>query len=144
MAGTNIIYGLGMLAQGITFDYAQLVIDNEIARMIKEVVGGIKVDRDALALEVIKSVGAAGEFISHEHTFSHFKEVASDNKLIFRGTRDAWQNQGSKDITERAYEEANEILDSFKVEPLPPDVVSKMRSIVNEAEDYYSVEKSSE
>lgn len=34
-----------MLAQGITFDYAQLLIDNEIARMNKEVVGGIRVDR---------------------------------------------------------------------------------------------------
>ena len=133
-----------MLAQGITFDYAQLIIDNEIARMIKEVVGGIKVDRDTLALEVIQSVGAAGEFISHEHTFSQFKNVASNNKMIFRGTRDAWQNAGSKDLTERAYEEAIEILNSFKIKPLPKDVVSKMRSIVNEAEEDYSVEISSE
>ena len=133
-----------MLAQGITFDYAQLIIDNEIARMIKEVVGGIKVDRDTLALEVIQSVGAAGEFISHEHTFSQFKNVASNNKMIFRGTRDAWQNAGSKDLTERAYEEALEILNSFKIKPLPKDVVSKMRSIVNEAEEDYSVEISSE
>ncbi len=144
MAGTNIIYGLGMLAQGITFDYAQLVIDNEIARMIKEVVDGIKVDRDALALEVIKSVGAAGEFISHEHTYKHFKEAASKNKMIFRGTRDAWQKDGAKDLTERAYEEAIEILNTFKIMPLSQDVVSKMRSIVNEAEDYYSVKISSE
>ncbi len=133
-----------MLAQGITFDYAQLIIDNEIARMIKEVVGGIKVDRDALALEVIQSVGAAGEFISHEHTFNQFKNVASNNKMIFRGTRDAWQNAGSKDLTERAYEEAIEIRNSFKIEPLPEEVVSKMRSLVNEAEEHYAVDLSSE
>jgi len=58
LAGINMIYGLGMLAQGITFDYAQLVITNEIARMIKEVVAGIKVDKDTLALEVIYAVDA--------------------------------------------------------------------------------------
>jgi trimethylamine---corrinoid protein Co-methyltransferase len=133
-----------MLAQGITFDYAQLLIDNEIARMIKEVVGGIKVDRDTLALEVIQSVGAAGEFVSNEHTYSHFREVASDNKLIYRGTRDAWQNAGSKDLTERAYEEAIQIFNNFKIKPLPKDVVSRVRSIVNEAEDHYSVKLSTE
>ncbi len=133
-----------MLAQGITFDYAQLLIDNEIARMIKEVVGGIKVDRNSLALEVIQSVGAAGEYISHEHTFSNFKKEVSQNQLIFRGTRDAWQNAGSKDLTERAYEEAIEIYNSFKIKPLPQDVVKKMRDIVNEAEEHYGVVLSSE
>ena len=144
MAGVNIIYGLGMLAQGITFDYAQLVIDNEIAKMIKEVVGGVTVNRETLALEVIQTVGAAGEFISHEHTYTNFKKEVSQNKLIFRGTRDAWQNAGSKDFTERAYEEAVEIFNSFKVKPLPGDVISKLRSIVNEAEEHYNVELSSE
>jgi len=128
-----------MLAQGITFDYAQLLIDNEIARMINEVVGGIAVNRNDLALEVIQSVGAAGEYVSHEHTYTRFREIASQNKLIYRGTRDAWQHAGSKDMTTRAYEEAKEIFDTFKVKPLPEDVVKKMRDIVNEAEDHYKV-----
>ncbi len=133
-----------MLAQGITFDYAQLLIDNEIARMIQEVVGGITVNKDTLALEVIHAVGAAGEFVSHEHTYSRFRDLASQNKLIYRGTRDAWQQAGSKDMTTRAYEEAKEIFDTFKVKPLPNDVVQKMRSIVNEAEEHLRVKVSSE
>ena len=133
-----------MLAQGITFDYAQLLIDNEIARMIQEVVGGITVNKDTLALEVIHAVGAAGEFVSHEHTYSRFRELASQNKLIYRGTRDAWQHAGSKDMTTRAYEEAKQIFDTFKVAPLPADKVQKMRAIVNEAEDHLRVKVSSE
>ena len=44
LAGTNLIYGLGMIESGVTFDYAQLVIDNEMARMVKHVVRGIRVD----------------------------------------------------------------------------------------------------
>ncbi len=107
--------------------------------MIKEVVGGIRVDENALALEVTQSVGAAGEFISHEHTYVNFKKEVSQNQLIFRGTRDAWQKAGSKDLTERAYEEAIKIYNNYKVKPLPPDVVKKMRDIVNEAEEHYGV-----
>ncbi len=138
------IYGLGMLAQGITFDYAQLVISNEIARMIKEVIAGIKVDVDTLALEVIHAVGAAGEYISHEHTYNNFRGLTSNNELIFRGTRDTWEKEGSKDLTERAYEEALQIYNNFKTKPLPDSVKSKMRSIVNEAEEHYNVAISSE
>ena len=136
------IYGLGMLAQGITFDYAQLLIGNEVARMIKEVVAGIKVDKDSLALEVIHAVGAAGEYISHEHTYSNFKKLASKNELIYRGTRLAWEEDGSKDLTERAYEEARNIFKNYKIKPLQQDIVKKMRDIVNEAEDYFGVKLS--
>ena len=31
LAGANLIYGPGMLESGITFDFAQLVMDNEFA-----------------------------------------------------------------------------------------------------------------
>ncbi|MBQ6811093.1 MAG: trimethylamine methyltransferase family protein, partial [Firmicutes bacterium] len=44
LAGANVIYGLGMLELGITFDFGQLVIDNEIAMMIKHVVNGIEIN----------------------------------------------------------------------------------------------------
>ena len=38
LAGANVIYGSGMLEMGITFDLAQLVLDNEIAGMISAAV----------------------------------------------------------------------------------------------------------
>ena len=53
LAGANVIYGLGMLELGITFDFAQLVIDDEIAMMIKHVVKGIDVDDYYMAVDVI-------------------------------------------------------------------------------------------
>lgn len=111
------IYCLGMLALSITFDYAQLVISNEIARMIKEVVGGITVNKDTLALDVIQAIGAAGEYVSHEHTYTNFKKEVSRKHLIFRGNRDAWQSAGSKDLAERAYEEAVQLFNDYKINP---------------------------
>jgi len=56
LAGTNLIYGLGMIESGVTFDYAQLVIDDEIARMVKQVVGGILVNDERLAVDDIARV----------------------------------------------------------------------------------------
>ena len=53
MAGANLIYGAGMIESGVTFDSAQFVMDNEIARMIKHIVGGIRVDDESLAVDDI-------------------------------------------------------------------------------------------
>ena len=38
LAGANLIYGAGMTESGVTFDYAQYVLDNEIATMVKRAV----------------------------------------------------------------------------------------------------------
>ena len=44
LAGANQIYGAGMVESGVTFDLGQLVVDDEIARMIRHVLEGIPVN----------------------------------------------------------------------------------------------------
>ncbi len=141
MAGANLIYGLGMLELGMTMDFAQLVMDNEIALMIKKAVGGIDVTDEDLAVDVIRQVGAAGEFISHRHTFEHFRKVQSATSLFDRRMRGAWLADGSKDLTERAYEKAIDILENHKPDPLPAGASETIREIIKEAETEYGVKK---
>lgn len=125
----------------MTMDYAQLVMDNEIARMIKQAVGGIDVTDEDLAVDVIKQVGAAGEFVSHEHTFHHFRRVQSTTRLIDRRMREAWLADGAKDFTQRAYEQAIDILENYKPDPLPAGAAETFRAIIEEAEKEYGVKK---
>lgn len=139
--GANLIYGAGMLELGISFDYAQFVMDNEMFKMIKKVIGGIPVTDENMAIDIIKEIGPGGEFISHEHTFANFRKEQSQSKLLDRTMRDNWLMAGGKDLTERAYEEANYILNNHKVEPLADDVMNTIHSIVEEAEKEYGVKK---
>lgn len=133
MAGANLIYGLGMLESGVTFDYGQLVMDNEFAEMIKMVVNGIPVNDETLAVDVISKVGPFKEFISEKHTFTHMKKM-SQPKLIDRKVRDKWMKAGGKDMHTVAVEKAREILETHKPEPLPENVLNEMRGIVEEME----------
>lgn len=144
LAGANIIYGLGMLEMGITFDYAKLVMDNEFASMIKKVISGIEVNEETLAVEVIKQVGAGGEFVSHDHTYEHFRNEQSHSKLIDRGMTGDWLAMGGKDLTERANEVAQDLYSNYVAEPLPDAVKNKIRNIVNEAEKHYNLAISEE
>ena len=105
LAGTNLIYGLGMIESGVTFDYAQLVIDNEIARMVKHVVGGVRVDDESLAVDDIASVGSFGDFLSLDATMRHMRDT-SQPELIDRRVREDWEARGSSDMYQRALEKA--------------------------------------
>jgi trimethylamine--corrinoid protein Co-methyltransferase len=139
LGGVNMIFGLGLLETGITFDYAKLLIDNEIARMIKETLAGIRITRETLALDIIREVGPGGEFISHEHTYQHFREELSQYKLFDKQTRSNWEAQGGKDLVEKAYEEAKKIVESHKPMALPSGAAAKIQDIVKEAEEHYGV-----
>ena len=133
MAGANLIYGLGMIEMGMTIDYGQLVMDNEIARMIKYTVQGIPVNDETLAVDVMHEVGPAKDFLGHDHTFRHMHEQ-SQPTLIDRRMREDWQADGATDLHQRATQKAREILETHQPEPLPDEVLAKMRAIVEEAE----------
>jgi trimethylamine---corrinoid protein Co-methyltransferase len=134
LAGANMIYGLGMVELGMTMDLGLLVADNEFARMIRRMLDGVPVNDETLAVDVIREVGIAGEFVTHQHTFDHFKKNQSQSALIDRNTRSAWLAAGGKDMHTRCNEYAREILTAHKPEPLPGGVAQTLREIVADAE----------
>lgn len=140
MAGANLIYGAGMLELGITFDYAQMVMENEMAAMIKKTIRGIAVSDENLAVDVIKKVGTAGNFITEDHTFENMRSQ-SQSRLLDRRMRSGWLEAGGRDLTERAYAKAIEILENYRPDPLPAGIAAKLRSIVEEAEAEYCTKK---
>jgi trimethylamine--corrinoid protein Co-methyltransferase len=133
LAGANLIYGPGMLESGITFDFGQLVMDNEFARMVKHTINGFSVDAESLAVDIIGEVGPAKDFLMHDHTFRHMRSQ-SKPELIDRKGMEEWKTSGGKDIYVRATQAARSILDNHRPEPLPEDVISKIRSIIIDTE----------
>ncbi len=134
LAGCNISFSCGGLESGTTFDYAKLMIDAEIAKNIQMALGGVHVGKETMALDLIKEVGPSGEFMTHDHTFNHMRNMSRAD-LFDRMDRDAWlERTGGKDLVERAYEKARWILENHRPPPLPKGVAETMRSIVEEYE----------
>ena len=134
LAKANMIYGMGMLEMGMTMSYEQLLIDAEIARMIRRVMQGIAVNEETLAAEVIKAVGPAGTYLNQRHTMKHMRKESSTVKLIDRQMYEGWEKSGSKDMFTRANEEAKRILETHTVKPLPADVSKELKRVIADAE----------
>jgi trimethylamine--corrinoid protein Co-methyltransferase len=127
------IYGLGMLESGITFDFGQLVLDCEFARMIKHTLQGFVVTNDTLALDVIKEIGPGGHYLMHDHTLDGMRSQ-SRPELIDRQTRDVWEKAGATTAYERAVAKAKWILENHTPDPLSDDVLDRIRAIVKNTE----------
>ncbi len=135
MAGTNLIYGAGMLDSGLIFSYAQLVIDNDIFKMIRKVMQGMQVDDENLAVDIIKSVGPGGDFLMQEHTMKYMRTLPSVPKLIDRNNRENWLAAGGKGLAERAAERAADILKNHKPLSLSNADKTALRDIVKESDE---------
>jgi trimethylamine--corrinoid protein Co-methyltransferase len=132
LAGANVIYGLGMLEMGITFDLAQLVLDNEVAGMILHAVSGIPVNDETLSAEAIREVGVFKDYLGHETTFEHRKSQSQPN-FIDRRMRADWEAVGT-DIYQRALHHARHVLETHEVPELAENVRTTIREIIVEAE----------
>ncbi len=128
------IYGLGMIESGITFDYGQLVMDNEFAAMIKHTVNGVEVNDQTLSVDIIDEIGPFGDFISHDSTFDHMRSQSQPH-LINRQIRENWELAGSRDLYEHACEKARHLLETHEPQPLPDSTLVELRAIVNSAEE---------
>ncbi|SDL10031.1 trimethylamine---corrinoid protein Co-methyltransferase [Halarsenatibacter silvermanii] len=127
------LYGMGMLEMGQTFSHTQLVLDAEIAKMVRRVVQGIDVNDDTLAVKEIKDVGPGGNFLTQQHTIDYMHEEQARADIFDRQMRENWEKSGSPLAREKAEERVKEIFSSHEPEPLDDDVAQKLEEIVASA-----------
>jgi len=122
-----------MIESGLTFDYGQLVMDNEYAAMIKHALKGVMVNDETLSVDIINEVGPFKDFISHQSTFDYMRS-GSQPMLMDRRIRDNWAAMGGKDMYEKAWEKARDLLENYEPPQLPEHTRSELRAIINETE----------
>ena len=118
-----------MIESGVTFDLGQLVMDNEIARMIKFAVGGIAVTDETMAIDDIARVGAFGDFLSLDATLKHMREL-SQPTVLDRRVREDWESRGATDLASRSRARALELVETHQPLPVDPDVAEQVRRII--------------
>jgi trimethylamine--corrinoid protein Co-methyltransferase len=125
-----------MLEMGMTFSFGQLVIDDEIAAMVKRVVCGVGFDDDLMGVDLIKEIGIGGHFLAERHVMDHLATEQIQATVIDRRVREDWQADGAKSLRQVANQKAREILEYHEPEPLSDDMVAELKRIVKKAEDF--------
>jgi len=116
LAGADMIAGIGLLEDCRTVWLEQLVIDDEISRVIGRMARGMEVTEDTLALDVIDRVGIGRDYLGQRHTMTHYRTEHFMPVVSDRSSWDTWHSKGAKSIVERAGEEVRRIFKEHVVE----------------------------
>lgn len=134
LAGANMIFGAGGIDSGLAFDYAKLIMDHECIGHIRKMLEGVRVDSETMALDLIHEIGPGGTFLTHDHTLERTR-TQSIAKLFDRQTRKAWmESADGKDLTERAYARAMDILKTHQPPALLDGAAETIDGLVAEYE----------
>jgi len=132
--GTNLVHDVGYLEFGLTYSFDLLVMCDETIGQIRRMMEGIRVDREHLAVDVIKRVGIGGHFLGDGHTFRHFKENWQPG-ITERKTYEKWKKDGETTMGQRAKSKIKFILENHNPEPLSDDKNAQIDEILQRAKN---------
>ncbi len=127
-SGADMLLGAGLLHGSRILSYEQLVMDCEIYSMVRNMLKGIRISAEDLALDEIRAVGPGGTFLPRKHTRAHMRELWLP-ELLDRRTYDEWivKKDGAR---EWAGEKAREILKNHQADPLDPKLALELKQII--------------
>jgi trimethylamine--corrinoid protein Co-methyltransferase len=133
LSRANLIHDVGYIEFGTTSSLEMVTMANELIAMSRFFTGGIPVNDNTLALEVIEKVGTGGPssiFLTEDHTFENYETANFLPNLIDRSRYDAWESAGSMDMYTRCNAEAKRILAEHQVEVKSDDVLKEIEEII--------------
>ncbi len=120
--------GISGMDQGASIE--QLIVDNEMINYVKRILQGFDFDEDALAMQVIKSVGIGGHYMDEAHTYERFRRDFWYPDGFDRRGYQEWRDDGAKSMLDWAKQRKNQIIDDHEREPLDADLARELDRIV--------------
>jgi trimethylamine---corrinoid protein Co-methyltransferase len=127
MTGADIAEGLGMLRASTLLVPEQIIFDDEIYHTHRNLVEGIDVSIDGLAMDAIKNVGPGGHFLGQKHTRKYLREIWIPELSYPRLSKG---ERSSSDIRQRAREKFDNILKEHQPEPLEEAIQRELETIL--------------
>ena len=132
--GANIVHDIGFMDAGMQGSLQLMAIADDLLGWIRAATVGVPVTEETLALDVVDELGPDGDYLSHDHTYRHYKD-AYYSKLADRRIYSAWEADGSTTMAERAAQKVDEILENHNPQPLPDEIRQALRIYVRQAQE---------
>ena len=119
LGGANfVLHAAGWLEGGLCTGYEKLVMDADRLGSYQVMLSGLALDDNALARDAYAEVEPGGHFLGCSHTMNNYQTAYYDAKMSDNDNVEKWQEDGSKDSQQRAYERWNQLLNDYQITPL--------------------------
>jgi len=132
--GANLIHDIGYLGQGLLGSPASIIMSDEIVSYVKRILRGFEMDREHLAVDLIKKIGPGGNYLAEKHTVKHFRTELWQPKHLNRDNPETWQEKGALRYGDRVRQKAIDILATHQPKMLIPEIQARIDEISIQAE----------
>lgn len=122
------LQAVGILDSINTMSYEQYVIDLEIWSYISRFARPAIVDKETLALDVIK--GNTDGLLTHEHTLRHMRNELHIPALASTETYEDWWANSGPDVVSQASEKAKQMLKGLSQPAIDEDIDRRLRKYI--------------
>ncbi len=130
LAGCNMIYeSSGMTASLLGASFEAMLIDDEMLSQVYRILRGIEVNEETLGFEAIKeAVYGDGHFLGGTHTIEAMqRDYFWPSSLSDRQQPAVWEEDGAKDMWQRANVKVRTILKNHNPDYIEPEIDVKIR-----------------
>ncbi len=119
LGGTNfVLQSAGWLEGGLVTGYEKLIIDADRLGGYQKLLGGVDMSDNGLGIDAFADVEPGGHFLGSAHTMANYETAYYDATMSDSECFERWEELGSKDTAERAYDRWNQMLNEYEAPPL--------------------------
>jgi len=131
LSGINNISGPGMIDFESCISLEKLVMDNELCGMMLRMVKGIEPKEDFPSLPRFEELLKDEHLLISKHTRKYLKEeIFFPGPVINRANNARWIEEGSSTMEERAHNQIEKLMKSYKPNPLPETTKAELVSLM--------------
>jgi trimethylamine--corrinoid protein Co-methyltransferase len=132
--GANLIHDIGYLGQGLLGSPVSIVMCDEIVSYVKRITRGFEIDRERMAVDLMRKIGPGGNYLSEKHTVKYFRTELWEPKHLNRENPDTWEQNGAVRYGDRVKQKALSLLATHQPKALSAEVQAGIDELTRQAE----------
>lgn len=125
LTGADLVHNIGTIYHGGCRSIEAIVLADEIIDMTKVLIGGVEINDETLALDLIERLGPGGTYLNEKHTLKHFRNLWVPRTF----DRSFTKPEGQQDCEQLLKTRTIEILRNHQPNPLPKDIVKELHKV---------------
>jgi trimethylamine--corrinoid protein Co-methyltransferase len=129
LSGADLVHDIGLMDHCTLISPELIVFTDEIIGMIGQIMRGVDINDETLALDLVDRVGPGGNFLAEDHTLQHFRShwvpsVMDRTQLTL--DENGHETMHCEELLNR---KTLDIIDTHRPEPLPEDTIRELKDL---------------
>lgn len=130
LAGTNMISGMGLLADENAISMQALMIDHEVTSWVQRAKEGIRVTPETTDIGIFGDIGPGGDFLRAKHTRDNYRQEMWIPKIMDRGMLVQDKDPLPKSMLSRAGLYIDKIMTQYEPPCAPEGLEAELDAII--------------